>query len=889
MRPENWRYTIPLRWRTLFGRRKADEELSEEIRFHVERKTEELAAGGMPPEAARRAALVELGGAEQAMERCRDQRKLNWVQDFLQDLRYGLRLLRKSPGFTAVAVATVALGIGANTAIFSVVNAVLLRPLPYPHADRLVRVFDAKPQEGIPETGTSYVDFAAWRDQNHVFSTMAAAQAHDLTLSGRGEPLAVHTAVVTPDLFSVLQVTPLAGRAFVAEDGKKGATPVVILSENFWRSRFGGDRRVIGQTIELDKRAFTVVGIMPEYVRYPLQTPSEDVWVPLAQDPLFGPWMARPGGHWVSVVARLNPGVGPTQAQAEMAAIQARLGKQHPEQDAGWTVRIVPLDEVLVGDVKGALLILLGAVGLVLLIACANLANLLLARATSRAREIGVRTALGAGRTRIVRQLLTESAALGMLGGAAGILLAWWGVRGLRSLLPPDLPAIHPVQVDGWVLAFGLALSVAASFVFGLAPALFASGSRVQPNLREGAGRAGESGGRKRARRLLAAAEIALAMVLLAGAGLLIRSFQALVSVNPGFDARHLVKADSQLPQYQYSTPQQWVAFSDGLLARVRAEPGLRDTAVAVPLPLVSGFVNLGFTVVGNPPLPPGTVIDADYAAVSPEYFRVMGIPLLRGRWFNRQDSPSAPKVAIISDAMARQYFPKGNELGRHMHFGFPPNGDTDREIVGVVGDVRDQDLRQAPGPMMYVPFDQAPFWGAELVTRSGLDPASIAGAIRRDVATIDKDLPVADVTSMSAAISDSVAQPRFRTLILGMFGAMALLLAAVGIFGVISYSVSCRTHELGLRMALGATQASLLRLVLGESARLVLAGLAVGIPAALALTRFLATLLYGVRPADPATFIGVAILLVVAALAACSAPARRAMRVDPMTALRHE
>jgi putative ABC transport system permease protein len=439
------------------------------------------------------------------------------------------------------------------------------------------------------------------------------------------------------------------------------------------------------------------------------------------------------------------------------------------------------------------------------------------------------------------------------------------------------------------VLGFALLLSVSASFVFGLAPALFAADSNVQVSLKEGGGRAGEGGGRRRARSFLVVAEIALAMVLLVAAGLLVRSFVTLTSVSPGFDVKHVLKAEISLPQFQYSTPHQWSAFENELLARIQADPGLRDSAVAVPLPLSEGFINLSFDIPGNPPLSPGTSRTADYAAVSPEYFRVMGIPLLRGRTFNQQDSMSTSRVAVISEAMARIYFPNQDPLGRRLFFGFPPDGDASREIVGIVGDVRDVALHQDPGAMMYVPFAQAPFWGAVVVVKTTLSPASVAATIRQEVRRIDKDLPVTDVETMAGIVDASVAQPRFQTLLLGMFGVMALVLAASGIFGVISYGVSCRTHEIGIRIALGATPAKVLRLVLTESAKLLLLGLAFGIPAALGLGRFLSNLLFGVHPADPLTFVGVATLLTLVALAASYAPTRRAMRLDPMAALRYE
>ena len=864
-------------------------DLEEEIREHIEIETRDNIERGMPAGEARRAALRKFGNVTRVKEDTREVWSAVWLEQLWQDIRYALRMLRKSPGFTAVAVLTLALGIGANTAIFSVVYAVLLRPLPFADPGQLVRVFDSNPHDQVEFDGLSYVDFEECREQNHAFTDMAANQAHELTLTGAGEPSVLATNVVTPEIFSVLGVKPLAGRTFLPEDGERGAAPVVILSENLWRSRFGADPNLVGRSINLDKRPFTVVGIMPAGFRSLLFTPREDIWIPLAQDPLFGSWMSRPVGHWMRVIARLRPGVSIAQAQAEMDAMSARLAKESPAQDSGWAIHVEPLRQDIVGDAGPALLVLLGAVGLVLLIACVNIANLLLSRASSRAREIAVRIALGAGRKRIIRQLLTESAVLGLLGGLTGILLAYWGVHSLITLLPADLPRAQTIRVDGAVLAFALLLSVAASFVFGLAPSVFAADSSLQTGLKEAAGRSGESGGQRRARGFLAVAEIALAMVLLVAAGLLLRSFSMLTSVNPGFNAEHLVKADISLPQFEYSSPEQWTSFSNELLARVHSEPGLQDSALAAPLPLDEGNVNLGFEIAGNPPLPPGLNLTADFTSVSPDYFRVMEIPLLRGRFFSEQDSASAPRVTVISEMMARRYFPNQDPLGRQLKFGFRPDDDVAREIVGIVGDVRDVSLSQNPGPMMYVPFAQAPFWGGQMVVRSTLSTSSVAASIRAATHEIDKDLPVTDIETLPEALDASVAQPRFRTLLIGLFGGIALLLAAVGIFGVISYSVSRRAHEIGIRMALGATPKHVMRMVLGESAKLVLLGLALGVPAALGLTRFLSTLLFGVHPADPLTFLGVALLLTVVALVASYVPARRAMRVDPLVALRYE
>jgi putative ABC transport system permease protein len=806
-----------------------------------------------------------------------------------QDARYGARMLRKNPGFTLVAVLTLALGIGANTAIFSIVDAVLLRSLPYPDPNQLVLMFHVPLQQPDALSGFSYRDFTECRDQNRVFSEMAGNSFHDLTLTGAGEPSIVNTAAVTPEIFPLLNAKPLAGRTLLPEDGKQGAPSVAVLSENLWRSRFGSNPALIGQSITLDMRSFTVVGILPATFRYPDGAPHQDVWIPVAQDPLFGPRMSQPGARVLVGIGRIKPGVSLAQAQAEMNTLGARLAKQYPAEDSGLTIRIEPYRQVVVGNVKSALLILLGAVGLVLLIACANIANLLLSRATSRGREIALRIALGAGRARIVRQLLTESGLLGLLGGFAGVLFAAWGVWSLRPFLPSDVIQISSIHVGGSVLAFTLLLSLAAALAFGLAPALLATPSNVQTNIKEGGERTGHRCS-QHLRSFLAISEISLAMVLLVAGGLLMRSFALVTSVNPGFDPKNVIEAEVSLPQFQYSTPQQWTAFSNELLARLHAQPGLRDSALAAPLPMDrQGEANFEFNIVGNPPLPPGKSTTADYATVSPDYFRVMRIPLLQGRFFSEQDSPSNPNAAIISETLARRYFPNEDPIGRQMRFGFPPDTNVSREIVGVVGDVRDVALSRKPGPLMYVPFAQAPLYGGEVVVRSSLSASSVAAGIRQVVHSIDKDLPVTDVESFPDVLGASVTQERFRTLLLSSFSGIALIIAAVGIFGVISYSASQRTHEIGIRMALGAQQRDVLRLILGQGAKLALLGLGAGAVVALLLTRLMASLLYGVSATDPLTFGAVAIVLLGVAVTACYIPARRAMRVDPMVALRHE
>jgi putative ABC transport system permease protein len=865
-----------------------DAEFDEELNSHFEMLVDEHVARGLSRDAAVRAARVKLGGVTQLKEVRRELNGLPLLESFTQDVRYAFRTFSRSPGFAAVAVLTLGLGIGANTAVFSVVHAVLLEPLPYRHPDQLLNVSQARPADGIQGTGWSYANFSDLREQNHVFSELAGAQNHQLTLTGWGDPLAVDTSVVTPELFAMFGVRPLMGRAMTSADGAAGAAAVVVLSEGLWRARFGADPGVIGRSIDLDKRSFTVIGVMPAAFRFPLLSQNEQIWIPLRQDPLFGPWMQRRGGHWLQVTGRLKDGVSEAQLDAALEAYASRASQDFPAENAGWTVRARPLQQMIVGGVRQALIVLLAAVGVVLLIACVNIANLLLTRATSRGRELALRSSLGAGQGRIFRQLLTEAGVLGAAGGVVGVAIAIAGVRGLSSMIPASIPRVNTIAVDAVVLGFALALSVSATLICGLAPSLFAAKIDLQKMLKED-GRSGESAVRRRTRSVLAAAEIALALVLLTAAGLVLRSFANLTSVDPGFDPSHVLKAEVSLPRFAYSTPQQWRTFVDALLARVHGEPGLANAAVAIPAPIADGFVNLTYEVVGEPVSPATAAHNASYVAISPEYFRVMQVPLLAGRTFDGHDTPESRNVCIISATMARRHFGDRSPIGRRLKFGFPPDGDAVREIVGVVGDMRDVALDHEPGPMMYVPFAQAPFPGAVLLIRTSVAAAAVVPIIRREVAAIDPDLPVTDVGMMPDLIGASVAQPRFRTVLLGLFAAIALALAAIGVFGVISYSVSRRSHEIGVRMALGASKGTILAMVLRETAGVTIAGFIAGVPSALFASRFIRHLLFAVSDRDPWTLAAVAAMLGAAATLAGFIPARRATHVLPIVALRHD
>jgi putative ABC transport system permease protein len=871
-----------------FRRAHLGREITEELRFHFESRIDDLERSGLTREDAKRQARIEFGGLERYKQECRESAGAGFVDVLLQDLSFAVRLLSKSPGFASIAVLTLALGIGANTGIFSLLSAVLLRPLPYAHPQQLVLLFENNLPLGVKETGCSYPDLEALRD-SHVFASVAGVNRHALILTGAGEPSELDTVVVTPEMFPLLGVKPLSGRYLLPEDGRPGAPPAVVISEALWRSRFGSSPALVSRSIVLDQKAFTVVGIMPAAFRVPVFGERQDIWIPVAQDPLFGGWVSRRGGHWLRVVGQLRPDSSLRQAQTEAAAVSARLATQFPAENGGWTVQVAPLQKAIVADFRTPLLVLSGAVGLVLLLACVNVANLLLARATARTRELSVRRALGAERGRLIRQLFTESALIGLLGSVLGVALAYTSIKGLSLLFPPDSPSMRQVQIDAPVLAFAVLVAFVSTVLFGLAPALVTTKWDFQANLRDSAARSGSAAGPLRLRRFLAAAEIALAALIVVCATLLVRSLISITSVNPGFRVQQVLKADVSLPRNRYSTPQQWRAFSRALLERVHATPGLQDSSMAVPVPLGDGFVNLAFSIPDHPPLPRGTPSTADYVAVTPDYFHVMGIGLLRGRSFTPLDSEKAPDVALISESFARLYFRGENPVGKKLVFGFPPDGNRERTIIGVVGNVRDANLTQEPGPMMYVPFIQAPFWGGNLVVHSNLSVAATVAAIRKVVYDLDPDVPVSGVVTMQDVLAAYVAQPRVRTMLLSGFGLMALLLAGLGIFGVLSCSVVTRVREFGIRAALGATPTSLGRVVILEGLMLGIGGLVVGLTAAAGVVHFLRSQLYGVTAYDPAAFFGTAAILLMLVLVSCYVPVSRVMHLDPVVALRNE
>ncbi|MEK6299565.1 MAG: ABC transporter permease [Acidobacteriota bacterium] len=806
-----------------------------------------------------------------------------------QDLKYGVRMLAKSPGFTAVAVIALALGIGANTAIFSVVNAVLIRSLPFRSPDQLVMVWENNRPRNRAQNVISAANFLDWRDQNTVFEQMCAIFDNRANLTGVDDPEEIPTQVVEANFFDLLGVNVSLGRAFVPEEGVDGQDNVVVISQSLWKRRFGGDPGLVGKAIKLNGQDFTVVGIAPLDFQFLIKSGSltgkqAELWMPLT----FSPNSRVRRGRFMSAVARIKPGVDLAAAQAEMDGIAANLEKQYVDFNTGWGVNLVPLRTQLVGPIRPALLVLLGAVAFVLLIACANVANLLLARAATRQREIAIRTALGAGRWRVVRQLLTEATVLAGLGGALGLLLALWGVDLLLALSPKDLLGLRDVGLDYRVLGFTFAVSVLTGVLFGLVPALEASRPNLNDSLKEG-GRGAVTGGRShRLRDLFVVAEIALALVLLIGSGLMIRSFARLQSVDPGFDAKNLLTVKLSLPRARYGEDPQCKAFFKQLTERVEALPGVRSVGTVSYLPITAGGAATGFVIEGRPPLPPGQQLVGDVRVVDGGYFHTMGIPLLSGRTFSERELTDESHVVVINETMARDQFPGEDPIGKRVTINMK-DVNVPSEIIGVVRDARYVGLDTAVRPMTYWPYPELVYSGMTLVVRTEGEPLGLAEAVRREVLAIDKDQPIADVRTMEAWVSDSVSKTRFSAMLLGVFASVALLLAAVGIFGVMSYAVSERTHEIGVRMALGAQTSNVLALVVKQGMRLALVGVGIGLGAALALTRVMASLLYGVSATDPLTFAAIAVLLSSVALLACYLPARRAAKVDPMIALRYE
>ena len=822
----------------------------------------------------------------------------------LQDLRYGVRTLAKKPGFTVVAIITLALGIGANTAIFSVVNAVLLRPLPFPEPERLAMVNTTNLARGFTNFGTSMPDFRAWRERNTSFETMAAFSTTNFNISGTTEPERVPGAQVSADMFATLGVSPLRGRAFTADEETFGKHHVVIVSEALWQRRFGSDTSLSDQAMTLNGERYQIVGVMAEGFQFPDQTVS--LWTPLAL--ADGSEYNTRGNYWLSVVARLRAGVAASQGQAELDGIFRQL-EQEDTLFAGFGTSVIPIHEATVGSVKTALLVLLAAVGLVLLIACANVANLLLARAAARQREIAIRTAMGARRGRLVRQMLTESLLLGLAGGGLGLLLAVWGVEVLVGL-GPNVPRLSAVGIDRTVLAFTFALAIITSVIFGLVPALQSSKADLNETLKE-SGRSATGGARRRLfGNALVVAEVALSFVLLVGAGLMINSLMRLQRDNPGFQTDRTVTMQISLPSAKYAQdrPELTTGFFTQLIDRVKTLPGVEAASVTTGLPLTNSGWGKLFTIEDLPtPKSLDEVPNVQYYQVSSDYFGTLSIPILNGRHFNERDSKDAEPAALINETLARGFFPDTDPVGKRLYLGPPeelvppgilPSGFKFLRftIIGVVGDVRQNGLSQPLSPEVYTLHHQElaskfanPSNSMYLAVRTASEPTSLVGAIRHEVRELDREQPIADVATMEQRTATSLSQSRFSTLLLGIFAGVALILAAVGLYGLMAYSVEQRIHEIGIRVALGAQTGDVLRLVIKQGLMLTIAGVAIGLGAALITTRVMTSLLYGVSATDPLTFTIIPVLLTGVALAACFIPARRATRVDPMVALRYE
>jgi len=801
------------------------------------------------------------------------------MDSLLKDLQFAIRSLVKRPGFTAITLIALALGIGANTAIFSLVNAVILRPLPFPESERIVWIY-GNIRNGGNRASVSPLDYLDYRNQNKTFEHFAASYTIPVpaTLTGSGEPERLQASAVTGDFFRAFAVSPILGRGFTLDNEKPGQELVTVLSYALWQRRFGGDPAIINKSIVIDGKACQVLGVMGQDVAFPQ---TADLWVPLKFD---GPDMRQRKAHFLRPIGRLKPGVTLAQAQADTDLIAAQLERQFPESNTGWNLRLIPLREQLVGSTRATLFILFGAVGFVLLIACANVANLLLVRAAARQKEIALRTALGASRWRIVRQMITESLFLAVCGGALGALLATWGVQLLVKLTEGSIPSMVKVNVDATVLGFTLLISVITGLLFGLAPALRTARVSLIDSLKDGVRGSSESTLRNRTRSLLVVFESAVAVMLLIGAGLLVRSLVALQHVNPGFDPDNVLTVRLELSPNKYKEEEKRKNFFQQLQTRVSGLPGVETVGLVTELPLSGQPNDVPFTVEGRPPMAPGEEFDADFRRVNQNYFSALRIPLLRGRNFTEQEVNQAANVAVVSQQLVDQVFPNEEPLGKRLVTAI---GDQAYEIIGIAGDLHHRSLEDEPYPAMYFPTLQ-PGW-TNIVIRTHGDPLSIAGAVRKEVQAIDPDQPIAAVKPMTDWVESSVATPRYRTTLLGLFAALAMILAATGIYGVMSYSVAQRTHEIGVRMALGARRFDVLKLVIRQGMLLTILGTVLGLGGAFALTRVMSSLLFGVTTKDPITFAVVAVLLVAVAFIACFVPARRATKVDPLVALRYE
>jgi putative ABC transport system permease protein len=886
------------RFRALFRRKSVESEMDEELRAHLEHQAEKYVKSGVPIEEAKRRARLDLGGLEQAKEECREARGVRVVEELMRDVRYGLRQLRRNPGFTAVAVMTLALAIGVNTAIFSVLDVVLLRPLPFRNASDLIAVHESIPELGYPKMEFSVPDFEVFQRDQKSFSTLGVFRNEQVDLSGQGEPERVVAARVSASLFPLLGAKPLLGRAFSASEDLPG-NDVAILSYGLWQHRYGGNPAIIGQTIEIDRQPYSIIGVMPRDFEFPLRGPEDNgapaiLWVPMG----FTPAELRDWGgtYLYSVLGRLRPGVTLGQAHSEADALSRRIIASYPAALATWarrgklTVSVSPFRDDVVGAVRPLLLVLMGAVGFVLLIACANIATLLVSRAAARQKELAVRAALGATRLRLIRQMLTESLLVALGGGALGLIIAVYARNLILSLVPASITLPHHVPLNGAVLAFVTAASVLAAVLFGLVPAFLASSRPAEGALKAG-GHRGTTEGPHHAQGFFVGVECALALILLVCAGLLIRSFGKLLETRPGFRPEHVLTMNVPLPLEEYARAAQVTVFYQQVLDRVSNLPGVESAGLSSDLPLHS---TEGISVQVERRDKRVPVVQS---WVLGDYFRTMGIPLVDGRWFTPEDRAGAQPVIIVSLSMARKFWPGQSAVGKRIRWGVYAPRDT---IVGVVGNVSQGPLSEPLAPHVYRPYlqlsagflEEDPFGDCHalnLVVRTHGDPGSLRSAVLAQVHSLDPQLAVANIQTMTRVIRSSLAGPQFNTILLATFAGLALFLASIGVYGVLSYAVARRTHEIGIRVALGAQKCDVLNMIVRQGLTLALIGIAAGIVGALGVTRFLSSLLYGVEPTDPLTFIAVAVILLTVALLASYIPARRAMKVDPMVALRHE
>jgi putative ABC transport system permease protein len=872
-------------WHRLSLRKKMEEELEKELRFHVDQHTADLIAQGLDPAEARRRARLALGGPEQVKEHCRDARGTRWLEDLLQDLRYGARTLMKKPGFALVSVITLAAGIAANTTIFSVADALVLRPFNFPHQERLVMVWERGENGGGFDHGSvAPGNFNDWREQNQSFERLVAIVGRSFDLTGAHQPERFSGYGVSAGFFDAFGVKPALGRAFLPGEDRPGRDQVVVLKHSLWERRFGSDPNIVGRTLTLNAKTFTVIGVMPPDFNFPFN--GGEMWAPLAFDDKT---KQERLSHYLRAMGLLRPGVGIAQANADLDAISRRAQRLYPDTNAGVSSNVVGMTEDIVREAQEYMLPLVGTVAFVLLIACVNVANMLFSRAFGRRKEIAVRLALGASRWRLVRQLLTESLLLALAGGVIGLLLSFWAVDLLRGAMPEDfakfIPGFDHFGVNRVVLLFTLMISMLTGVLFGLTPAWQASKPNLNESLKEGAKGASSAGSRQRLRSGLVVAEVALSLVLLIGAGLMIRSFVAMLRDDVGFNPQGALSFQLALSREKYSEAQQR-DFYDQLLQRLEALPGVVAAGATCILPMSNDNEGRIFEIVGRPPFEKGKGPGVDYRVVTPRYFDAIGMSLRRGRGFTAGDNERAPGVVIINETFARRFFPSQEAIGQRIITG---GADKPIEIVGVVGDIKDLDLDMVPRPALYVPYSQNPRNYMGVVLRAAGEPMALTGAARDEVMKIDPALPVSNLKTVERMIHEVTSPKRIMTAMMGVFAGIALLLAGVGLYAVMAYAVSQRTHEIGIRMTMGARSRDVMRLVTGQGMKLTIAGLTLGIAGAFALTRVMEPLLYGVTPTDPLTFILISMSLVSVALLACWIPARRATRVDPIVALRCE